>query len=210
MKMEPRAGVEPGSLPYQGSAQTAVLRKAMAENPGFEPDAGEGAIRLAGGGSDLAACVLQMAEGRRVDRHTLRCHLASNERREPSRLTFHGGERVRTMPKPCGPIPLQTGAGALAGSLSKLAEGRKIEFHALRHQPLSKRCPRPGGLAFRKMVGDEGLEPLITTLATSRTTFVLWPRMVETPGIEPGSPLCRSSSQPLAPPYVSIRGPTMT
>jgi len=35
-----------------------------------------------------------------------------------------GGERVRTMPTPFGAIRLQTGAGALAGSLSKLADSR--------------------------------------------------------------------------------------
>ena len=47
-----------------------------------------GAHRLAGESGNLTGCVLQLAESRRVDRHTLRCHLASNERREPSRLTF--------------------------------------------------------------------------------------------------------------------------
>lgn len=50
-------------------------------------------------------------------------HRVSNARPAPADLTFHfGGQRVHSKPRPRGPIPLQTGAGALAGSLSILAE----------------------------------------------------------------------------------------
>ena len=61
-----------------------------------------------------------------------------------------GGERVRTMPTPYGAIRFQTGAGALAGSLSKLADGWRTRSPCpLGHQPLSKRCRPPDRLAIQ-------------------------------------------------------------
>jgi hypothetical protein len=53
-----------------------------------------------------------------------------------------GGERVRTMPTPRGAIPLQTGAGDLSGSLSKLADSRGHDPHT-----------REGAIAFPMRAG---------------------------------------------------------
>ena len=116
----------------------------MAEHLGFEPNTRWGALGLANQDSDLAACVLQVAEGWSVDHHARRHALASNEAREPSRLTFlSGGERVRTMPTPYGAFRFQTGAGALTGSLSVVAEPNRIERLTSRSPRLSKTFEEP-------------------------------------------------------------------
>ena len=42
-----------------------------------------------------------------------------------------GGERVRTMPTPCGANRFQNGACALTGSLSKLADRKRVELSTI-------------------------------------------------------------------------------
>jgi hypothetical protein len=123
---------------------------AAEETPSFELDAITGTLGLANQDSGLTACRLHLAVGGGLDPQTFRSHPASNGRQQPCWFTYHtGGERVRTMPTPCGAIRFQIGAGALAGSLSKLADGRGPDPQTLRSHPVSNGGPAPAELTIQ-------------------------------------------------------------
>lgn len=128
-EVEPRLRVELRPPLYQRGTQTAVLTGQMADDLGHDPNAVRRA--LLSREAQQPYWLYHPSGGRPACRSP---HLAVRTRfeRGPEAVPVDlpsGGERVRTMPTPHGAIPLQTGAGNLPGSLSKLADSRGHDPH---------------------------------------------------------------------------------
>ncbi len=81
-----------------------------------------GAHSLAGRPSNPAGCTIQYwRKAASADLQAFRLHSASNGGSGPPEFAFQtGGERVRTMPMPCGTTRFQTGGRNPPASLSKV------------------------------------------------------------------------------------------
>lgn len=118
----------------------------MAERWRFERHAVTGTVGLANPDRNPSAYTLHLAEGGWYRSANLSVSLVFETR--PETFLGHlpsGGERVRTMPMPCGTIGFQNRAGNPPDSLSRLADDKRVELSTFRSHRISNARPEPSG-----------------------------------------------------------------